>query len=150
MNTLDHLEEMGIPIVCDRWLTLPPNPDIVNADQLYESALGGKHAKRLGQNALSGYSQESMKNLPERGKETQIKLVICQLLFMFVLPGIILKRTKNIEHPIATSPNHSKSEQSSECDSLARSDRNSELSGEELQTAFRQEEFTKVNKEVLF
>jgi len=38
LNTLDHLEEMGIPIVCERWLTLPNNPAVVNADLLYAGA----------------------------------------------------------------------------------------------------------------
>ncbi|XP_040583226.1 protein inturned [Lepeophtheirus salmonis] len=36
-NTLDHLHEMGIPLVCDKWLSLPPNPDIINTDKLYDN-----------------------------------------------------------------------------------------------------------------
>ena len=29
-STLEHLEEMGIPLVCERWLTLPHNPDLLD------------------------------------------------------------------------------------------------------------------------
>ena len=36
LNTLEHLLEMGIPGVCNKWLTLPPNPDIVDIDLLYQ------------------------------------------------------------------------------------------------------------------
>ena len=36
VNTLDHLQEMGIPLVCDKWLTLPANPDLLNVDKLYD------------------------------------------------------------------------------------------------------------------
>ncbi len=35
LNTLDHLEDMGIPGVAQKWLTLPPNPDLVSVDKLY-------------------------------------------------------------------------------------------------------------------
>ncbi len=63
MNTLDHLDEMGIPVVCDCWLRLPPNPDIINVDQLYEVAVS---AKRLDAMALSNASASS-KQLPEKG-----------------------------------------------------------------------------------
>ena len=34
-STLEHLEEMGIPLVCERWLTLPSNPDLLDIDQFY-------------------------------------------------------------------------------------------------------------------
>ena len=27
---------MGIPLVCDKWLTLPANPDLLNVDKLYD------------------------------------------------------------------------------------------------------------------
>ena len=36
MNTLDHLQEMGIPLVCNKWLTLAANPDLLNVDKLYD------------------------------------------------------------------------------------------------------------------
>jgi hypothetical protein len=36
MNTLDHLQEMGIPLVCNKWITLPANPDLLNVDRLYD------------------------------------------------------------------------------------------------------------------
>ena len=32
---------MGIPLVCERWLTLPSNPDIVGVEELYASAGAG-------------------------------------------------------------------------------------------------------------
>ena len=38
INTLEHLIEMGIPTVCNSWLTLPPCPDIVSIDSLYSAA----------------------------------------------------------------------------------------------------------------
>ena len=38
INTLEHLIEMGIPAVCNSWLTLPPCPDIVSIDSLYSAA----------------------------------------------------------------------------------------------------------------
>ena len=43
MNTLEHLIEMGIPAVCNKWMTLPSNPDIVDIDLLYQAAGGGGH-----------------------------------------------------------------------------------------------------------
>ena len=63
MNTLDHLDEMGIPVVCDCWLRLPANPDIACVDSLYRAAVS---AKRLDANALSCASA-SAKNLPGKG-----------------------------------------------------------------------------------
>ena len=63
MNTLDHLDEMGIPVVCDCWLRLPANPDIACVDSLYRAAVS---AKRLDANALSSASA-SAKNLPGKG-----------------------------------------------------------------------------------
>ena len=41
LNTLDHLDEMGIPLVCERWLTLPSNPAVVAVDSLYQMGRGG-------------------------------------------------------------------------------------------------------------
>ena len=78
MNTLDHLEDMGIPVVCDRWLTLPANPDIVNVDKLYEGVVtaaagvgqGGVSSRRGGAEpgVLSGASLGVANTLPEKGK----------------------------------------------------------------------------------
>ena len=34
---MDHLHDMGIPLVCDKWLTLPSNPDLLNVDKLYDN-----------------------------------------------------------------------------------------------------------------
>ena len=60
LNTLDHLEEMGIPLVCERWLTLPNNPAIVAVDDLYQ--LGG----------------EARQQLPEKGSSSlQMKRTRC-------------------------------------------------------------------------
>ena len=64
MNTLDHLDEMGIPVVCDCWLRLPANPEIVCVDSLYQAAAS---AKRLDAAALSNASTGA-KNLPEKGQ----------------------------------------------------------------------------------
>ena len=66
MNTLDHLDEMGIPVVCDCWLRLPANPDIACVDSLYRTA-ASVSAKRLDAAALSNASA-SAKNLPEKGR----------------------------------------------------------------------------------
>ena len=38
INTLEHLVDMGIPVVCDKWLTLPPSPDVIDVDVLYDAA----------------------------------------------------------------------------------------------------------------
>lgn len=65
MNTLDHLEEMGIPVVCDRWLTLPANPDLVNVDTLYSSV--SQSAKRLDAAVLSNASINNRQALPDKG-----------------------------------------------------------------------------------
>jgi hypothetical protein len=68
MNTLDHLDEMGIPVVCDCWLRLPANPDLVNVDNLYEA---GVNAKKLDASVLSNASA-SARQLPEKGLSNQI------------------------------------------------------------------------------
>ena len=67
MNTLDHLDEMGIPVVCDCWLRLPANPDIACVDALYRAA--STSAKRpLDANAL-GNASASARNLPGKGRD---------------------------------------------------------------------------------
>eukprot|EP00095_Tigriopus_kingsejongensis_P006337 maker-scaffold804_size94796-snap-gene-0.17 protein:Tk06337 transcript:maker-scaffold804_size94796-snap-gene-0.17-mRNA-1 annotation:"pdz domain-containing protein 6" len=83
MNTLDHIEEMGIPLVCDRWLTLPSNPEIMDVDQLYEKAI---LSKRMDANALSEAST-SARNLPEK--------------------GIVLRKTRSIDYSSPSSPTES-------------------------------------------
>ncbi|TRY75063.1 hypothetical protein TCAL_00628 [Tigriopus californicus] len=83
MNTLDHLEDMGIPMVCDRWLTLPANPEIVDVDHLYEKAIT---SKRLDAHALSGAST-SAKHLPDK--------------------GIVLRKTRSVDYSLASSPTES-------------------------------------------
>ena len=34
VNTLEHLSEMGIPLVCEKWLTLPHNPSLLDIDNV--------------------------------------------------------------------------------------------------------------------
>ena len=55
-STLEHLADMGIPLVCERWMTLPPNPDLVDIDRLYQNISKGKRldASSLGLASLSG------------------------------------------------------------------------------------------------
>ena len=55
-STLEHLAEMGIPLVCERWVTLPANPDLVDIDRLYQNISKGKRldASSLGTASLSG------------------------------------------------------------------------------------------------
>ena len=72
--------EMGIPGVCDKWLTLPPNPDIVDIDLLYEAGAG---AKRLD---ISSVSEKA-----RMGAHT----------------GIVLKKTKSYDYASTESPNES-------------------------------------------
>ena len=47
---------MGIPLVCERWVTLPANPDLVDIDRLYQNISKGKRldASSLGTASLSG------------------------------------------------------------------------------------------------
>jgi len=37
LSTLEDLVDMGIPAVCNKWLTLPPNPAILNLDDLLQA-----------------------------------------------------------------------------------------------------------------
>ena len=71
---------MGIPGVCDKWLTLPPNPDIVDIDLLYEAGAGGK---RLDISSVSDRARP--------GGNT----------------GIVLKKTKSYDYASTESPNES-------------------------------------------
>ena len=38
VNTLEHLSEMGIPLVCEKWLTLPHNPSLLDIDNVVASS----------------------------------------------------------------------------------------------------------------
>ena len=84
LNTLEHLVEMGIPAVCNKWLTLPPNPDIVDVDQLYETA---QAQKRLDASTLGAAGKD------ERKSGT----------------GIILKKTRSYEYNAASTGSPSES-----------------------------------------
>ena len=71
-STLEHLEEMGIPIVCERWLTLPSNPDVLDIDQFYQKVVT-KNKK------VDGNSSQSTLTGAGTG-------------------GIVLRRTKSVDH----------------------------------------------------
>ena len=79
-NTLEHLIEMGIPSVCNKWLTLPPNPDIVDIDLLYQSQTS--HNKRLD---LSSLEQRRAAGAG----------------------GVVLRKTKTTDYASTESPNES-------------------------------------------
>ena len=79
INTLEHLIEMGIPAVCNSWLTLPPCPDIVSIDSLYSAA---HRQKRLDAGSLAA----------GRGEKPR---------------GIVLKKTRSYEYAGTDSPSGS-------------------------------------------
>ena len=81
LKTLESLVDMGIPLVCNKWLTLPSNPDILNLDDLIEAA---STQKRLDSSTLATL------------KEDRISAA-----------GIILKKTKNYEYSSTDSPSGS-------------------------------------------
>jgi len=78
LNTLEHMLDMGIPGVCNKWLTLPPNPDIVDIDLLFDVA--GTGGKRLDISSLSEKARP--------GGHT----------------GIVLKKTKSYDYASTESP----------------------------------------------
>ena len=79
LSTLESLEEMGIPLVCNKWLTLPSNPDIINVDKLFQSS--STH-KRLDPAILSAKKDEQ-------------------------ISGIVLKKTMSYEYASTDSPSGS-------------------------------------------
>ena len=72
-STLEHLEEMGIPLVCERWLTLPSNPDVLDVDHFYQKSSKSKKS--------DFHSTKSQSSLAGAGTG-----------------GIILRRTKSVDH----------------------------------------------------
>jgi len=117
-STLEHLSEMGIPLVCERWMTLPPNPDLVDIDRLYQNI--SKQGKRLDSSSLR------LASLSGTG-------------------GVVLRRTKSVER-LTTFDQKSltSSETSSDIhttnDRTAKGRRRSSSfseNSEEMQTAFR-------------
>ena len=42
LNTLEHLQEMGIPLVCEKWLSLPNNPPLMDIDEIFTTAAKAK------------------------------------------------------------------------------------------------------------
>ena len=127
-STLEHLEEMGIPLVCERWLTLPSNPDVLDVDQFYQKVVT-KNKKSDGttsQSALAGAGTG----------------------------GIVLRRTKSVDHMKEEQLSITSSEESEIArqriqqkgteSELMRHQRESSCStseySEEMQTAFRGDE----------
>jgi len=78
LSTLESLEETGIASVCNKWLTLPPNPEILDVDKLFESSSAHKKLN-------PGLSVR---------KEEQIS-------------GIVLKKTMSYEYASTDSPSGS-------------------------------------------
>ena len=37
LSTLENLASMGIPVLCNQWINLPPNPDVINIDARFKS-----------------------------------------------------------------------------------------------------------------
>ena len=68
VNTLEHLSEMGIPLVCEKWLTLPQNPSLLDVDKVISSSAKVKK--------LDLKTDHMQSNNP---------------------PSIVLKRTKSLE-----------------------------------------------------
>ena len=79
INTLEQLIEMGIPGVCNTWLTLPPCPDLLDTDSLYSAA---QTQKRLDAATLAAGREEKR----------------C---------GIVLKKTRSYEYASTDSPSGS-------------------------------------------
>ena len=91
VNTLEHLSEMGIPLVCEKWLTLPQNPTLLNVDKVISSST-------------------KVKKLDLRSGDQSVENP----------PSIVLKRTKSLElsesssatsggaspSPVQTNPNN--------------------------------------------
>ena len=125
-STLEHLEEMGIPLVCERWLTLPSNPDVLDVDELYSKATKNKKMDALANTPHSSLA----------GAGTG---------------GIVLRRTKSVEHAKGEQISITSSEESEVLkqklqqkgmeNELQRHQRESSSSAseysEEMQTAFR-------------
>lgn len=53
--TLEHLSEMGIDLVCEKWLTLPQNPSLIDIDNVISmsSAKVKKSESAMGKEAIS-------------------------------------------------------------------------------------------------
>ena len=125
-STLEHLEEMGIPLVCEKWLTLPSNPDVLDVDQFYQKTTRNKKS--------DGFSTTSQSSLAGAGTG-----------------GIVLRRTKSVDHMKEERISITSSEESEVArqisyqkgteNDLIRHHRESSCStseySEEMQTAFR-------------
>ena len=68
INTLEALVDMGIPIVCNKWLTLPPNPAILSLDELLEPASAQKRSHR--RTAAAGIVLKKTKNCDFSGTDS--------------------------------------------------------------------------------
>ena len=69
--TLEHLSEMGIDLVCEKWLTLPQNPSLIDIDNVITSMT----------------SRSSSKSAKKSAENESIDKA----------SGIILKRTKSLD-----------------------------------------------------
>ena len=69
--TLEHLSEMGIDLVCEKWLTLPQNPSLIDIDNVITSMTSRSYSK----SAKKSAENESIDKAS----------------------GIILKRTKSLD-----------------------------------------------------
>ena len=70
INTLEHLTEMGIPLVCEKWLSLPNNPPLMEVDSVFTSAA---KAKKI-----------DIKSATENAQQAQTA-------------SVVLKRTKSLD-----------------------------------------------------
>lgn len=70
VNTLEHLSEMGIHLVCEKWLTLPHNPSLMDFT-----------------NVISASSRVKKLNLKSDSNQGPSSFI----------PGVVLKRTKSLE-----------------------------------------------------
>ena len=129
-STLEHLEEMGIPLVCERWLTLPSNPDVLDVDHFYQKSSKSKKS--------DSHTTKSQSSLAGAGTG-----------------GIILRRTKSVDHMKGEQLSITSAEESEAAKinqfakeatekDLIRHQRESSYStsecSEEMQTAFRGED----------
>lgn len=111
VNTLEHLSEMGIPLVCEKWLTLPHNPSLLDID-----------------NVISASTKVKKLDLKSEASGQNPSIVSTG-------GGVVLKRTKSLELSESSSATSE-----SPSPGHHRLDKNSDTnSGYEMSTAFRGE-----------
>ena len=108
--TLEHLSEMGIDLVCEKWLTLPQNPSLIDIDNVISVTKSAKaSSKKSSENAISDAASAA------------------------AAAGIVLKRTKSLD----IYDSSSESENSPLPHGLH--DKSSDNNSYEMSTAFRGE-----------